>query len=186
MGVHKTQFKIREEGPFVQKRVQKLFTLLTVAVSLLFNSLGISAQARDKDALEVQHYTLTMPNVTRFWETFGSLAKVAKDHPELKDALETDADKHEDLAAIEKRVSSVPVVKSAITDRGLTVHEFVLIQVTLFQAAMGSALAPPGPDREKKAAEAGVNPANLDFVDKHKAELEALQAKNLPKDDSSN
>ena len=51
---------------------------------------------------------------------------------------------------------------------------------------MASAIAPPGPDRTKKALEANVNPANLDFVEKHKAELEALQAKNLPKDDGSN
>lgn len=143
-------------------------------------------QAPDKDSLEIQHYTLTMSAVTKFWETFGSLAKVAKNHPELKDVLETDAEKHEDLAAIEKRISSVPVVKSAITEHGLTVHEFVLIQITLFQAAMASAIAPPGPDRAKKALEANINPANLDFVDKHKAELESLQAKNAPKEDGSN
>jgi hypothetical protein len=157
-----------------------------VAVCTLFTNLSASGQAPDKDLLEMQHYTLTMPNVTRFWETFGSLAKVAKDHPELKDALETDADKHEDLAAIEKRVSSVPVVKSAITDHGLTVHEFVLLQFTLFQAAMARALAPPGPERAEKAREANVNPANLDFIEKHKAEIEALQAKNLPKNGGDN
>lgn len=159
--------------------VRYLSIVLTILCALL-TSLNTFGQAPDKDSLELQRYTLTMPNVTRFWEIFGSLSKVAKDHPELKDALETDADKHDDLAAIEGRISSFPIVKSAITDHGLTVHQFVLIQFTLFQAALVSAMVPPGPERTKKALEANVNPANLDFVDKHKAEIEALQAKNVP------
>ena len=161
---------------------------ITVVISLcaLFTVTPSFGQPPDKDLLELQHYTLTMPNVTRFWETFGSLAKMAKDHPEFKDALETDADKHEDLAAVEKRTASVPLVKSAIIDHGLTVHEFVLIQLSLFQSALAAALAPPGPDRAKKAIEAGVNPANLEFIDKHKSEIEALQAKNAPQDASGN
>ena len=166
--------------------VRHLSFALTIALCVVLTFAKASAQNADKDSLEIQHYTLTMPAVTKFWETFGSLAKVTKDRPELKDALETDTEKHEDLASIEKRISSVPVVQSAITDHGLTVHEFVLIQITLFQAVMASAIAPPGPDRAKKAAEANINPANLDFVDKHKAELEALQAKNVSKDAGSN
>lgn len=166
--------------------VQALSIALAIATVCLVADVSLFGQTPDKDLLELQHYTLTMPKVTAFWETFGSLAKVAKDHPELKDALETDAEKHEDLAAVEKRTASVPVVKAAILEHGLTVHEFVVIQVTLLQAAMGSALAPPGPDREKKAREANINPANLDFIDKHEVEIEALQTKNVPKQGSSN
>ena len=161
------------------RSARQLPLALTIGIICLLSNANASGQAPDKDMVEIQHYTLTMPKVTQFWETFGSLAKVAKDHPELKDALETDAEKHEDLAAVEKRTESVPVVKAAILEHGLTVHEFVLIQIALLQAAMGSAIAPPGPDREKKAREANINPANLDFIDKHKAELEALQTKNV-------
>ncbi|MBB5060483.1 hypothetical protein HDF16_005219 [Granulicella aggregans] len=77
---------------------------------------------------------------------------------------------------------AVPLLKATIIEHGLTVHEFVLIEVTLFQSALASALSAPGPERAQKAREAGVDPVNLDFIDKHKAELEALQAKNMPKD----
>lgn len=166
----------------VTRNVLQVLLALTLAVCG-FSTAGLSAQSTDKDMLQMQHYALTMPNVTHFWQTVGALGKVAKDHPELKDVLATDADKHEDLAAIEKRTASNALVKAAITEQGLTVHDFVMTELTLLQAALGSAMIPPGPDRAKKALEANINPANLDFVDKHKAELEALQAKNVPKED---
>ena len=45
---------------------------------------------------------------------------------------------------------------------------------SIFQAAMATAVAPPGPDRAKKALEANVNVANIEFVEKNKAELVLL------------
>ena len=47
----------------------------------------------------------------------------------------------------------------------------------MIQAAMASAMKPAGESSASYAAKVHVNPANLDFIDQHRADLKALQKK---------
>ena len=135
------------------------------------------AQSGTSDLAQLEHYTLSMDLLTRYFESLKDLAPVAKADPSLQDSLATDADKHESLAQIETRISSHPALTSVITRHGFTVHTFVLTQVTMIQAAMAAAFKPAGENSAGYAAKVHVNPANLDFIEQHKADLEALQKK---------
>jgi hypothetical protein len=148
--------------------------LATVPVALQSQA---TPAATDKDVAEIQQYTLTMEKVTRFAQVFGDLAKLAKDNPQLTSAMESSADGHESIDGIEKRISAEPRIVAAITDHGFTTHEFIVLEVTIFQAAMAAAAKQQGADSAKLIVEGHVNPANVAFMEQHKAEFEELQKK---------
>lgn len=152
--------------------------LLSLALSPL---LAQSRAATDPDLLELQRYTLTMDKVTRFYESMKDLADLSAAHPELKNKLETDADKHEDLGAIEHRIAAEPLIVSTIAKHGFTPREFVVCEMAYIQTAFASAmLKQPGVDRAKMIADAHINPANIAFVEQHQADLQALQQRYEP------
>ncbi len=155
-------------------------TLIRAALALvLFVSLpAAAALAQDKDMAEVEHYTLTMDKVNHFKGFLMDLQAYGKAHPaempEIKKALETDADKHEDLAGTVRRLNSNAAVASLLTKNGWTAHDYALFQVSFFQAMMASAMKPADVSDAKAAAQAHMNPANLAFIREHTQELTAL------------
>jgi hypothetical protein len=71
-------------------------------------------------------------------------------------------------------------VVSVLKSHGFTPHEFALCQMVVFQAAFAEGAKQAGADPAKLASDAHVNPENLTFVEKHKAELDAMKAKFQP------
>jgi len=129
----------------------------------------------DKDAAEIQQCTLTMDKVTRFAQVYGDLTKMAKDNPQLTAAVESTADGHQSIAGIENKISAEPMIVSAISDHGFATHEFVVLEITILQSALAAAAKQQGADPAKLASEAHVNPANIAFMEEHKADFEELQ-----------
>ena len=139
--------------------------------------------APDPELLELQHYTLTMDKVNRLFDTMQELQALEKSHPELKDKLakESENSGNESLAQAERRIASQPVLVGALARHGYTPHEFIVCEMTFFQAAFAEATAQQsGVDKAKMASDAHVNPANMTFIEQHKAELEALESKGKP------
>ncbi len=161
----------------------KLLRLIPRALSLLVAATlltALPALAVDKDIAEMERYTLTMDKLNRFGQVMSDLGAYVKAHPESKAAIETDAEKHEDLDAITRRISSVPGLVSILNKDGLPPREFVLVEVTLIQAAMAFSMKPADEPDARYAAKVQMNPANLAFVRDHQAEIKAMQAKMSP------
>lgn len=76
-----------------------------------------------------------------------------------------------------RRLSSNPEVVAVLKSHGFTPREFALCQMVVFQSAFAEAAKQAGADPAKLASDAHVNPANLTFVEQHKAELDAMQKK---------
>ena len=160
------------------RNLSKYATRVTISISMvILTGLMPSLLRAQQDLNELERCTLTMDKVNRLAEVFSDLGEVAKAHPELKQSFASDDDSHGSVSDLDRRLSAVPQLKAAIVRHGFSTHEFVVVEFTFMQSAMASALSKPGPDRAKRAAEAHVNPANLDFIDQHHTELEAIQKK---------
>ena len=158
------------------RRLSPALLLLALAVPPVVAQ--AHAGAKDPDLVEIQHYTLTMDKVNRFYDSMKDLSELSKTHPELKGKLETDSDSHESLSAVERRISSQPVIVSTLAKHGYSPREFVVFELAYFQAAFAEAMMKqPGADRAKIMADGGINPANIAFVEQHEAELTSLQKK---------
>lgn len=163
-------------------KLRRLFNavLALALVSSPFVSTQAHAGATDPDLLEIQHYTLSMDKVNRFYDSMKDLSELSKTHPELKGKLESDGD-HENLSAIERRISSQPIVVSTLARHGYSPREFAVFTMAYFQAAFAEAMMKePGADRAKMMADGHINPANIAFIEQHQTELDALQKKADP------
>jgi hypothetical protein len=153
----------------------RLAPLLLVA--MLFPALNAQAPVPDRDRDELAHYTLTMDKVTHVMQSFADLAALAKTNPQMAAAVQSSADKNQSLADIDRRVAAYPQLVAVFAQHGLTSHEFLVVELTLFQSMMALAGKQAGADPAKLAADAHINPDNITFVEQHRAELEELQKK---------
>jgi hypothetical protein len=146
---------------------------LVLALALCLPALHAQgAEAKDLD--ELAHYTLTMDKVTRVQQTFPEVNALVKANPNLATALGTNSNQPHTIADVEHRIAAVPQLVAVFTKHGLTPHEFIVVELTLVQSAFAFAAKQSG---AKLATDNHVNPANITFIEQHKAELEALQKK---------
>jgi hypothetical protein len=159
------------------RRIFTLPHLLTIALLLMpAGSVAQKAKA-DADMVEMQNYILTTDKVDRLGDALVGIAQLAQKNPEAASSVEADADKNEDLDAMGRRLSANPEVVAVLKSHGFTPREFALCQMVTFQATFAEAAKKAGADPAKLASDAHVNPANLTFVEQHKAELDAMQKK---------
>ncbi|HEX6773904.1 MAG TPA: hypothetical protein VF126_17845 [Acidobacteriaceae bacterium] len=157
--------------------------LCSSSVALLLVPAAGAQTKPDADIIEMQHYVLTVDKVTRLGDVLQDMAQLAQKNPQLASTMESDSDKEngqEDLDGMARRFSAHPEVVSVLKSHGFTPHEFALCQMVVFQAAFAEAAKQAGADPAKLASDAHVNPANLTFVEQHKAELDAMKAKTEP------
>jgi hypothetical protein len=136
-----------------------------------------AAKSDDADLRELSRYQLTMADFNKYAAASEKLAKLPKVEEEANDTDEDeDADDgSESLDGITARIEKVPAARQAIVSAGLTVRQYAVITMALFQASFAQFAIDQGADPAKVARDAGVNPANLRFVKEHKAELEKLK-----------
>jgi hypothetical protein len=153
--------------------------LYVPAIALLLMPAGSLAQKdkADPDTVEMQNYTLSVDKIDRFGTAMHDLAQLAEKNPQAASAMETDADKNEDLDAIGRRFSSNPEIAGVLKSHGFSPREFALCEMVIFQSAFAEAAKQAGADPAKLASDAHVNPANLTFVEQHKTELDAMRKK---------
>jgi hypothetical protein len=142
-------------------------------VGVLLVALASSALAQDADSREIAAFRLTDATLAKFIRASRAMAAVAKATP----ADTTDADDESEsspaIAEIAAFYDANPAARRAITGAGLTTREYVVFTFALFQAGMGAWLVeqqgwsklPPDFAR-----------ANVEFYQRHKAQLDSLTA----------
>lgn len=157
--------------------IENRFTRATV-LALMFALLAIvcgpqsGAASGDADLRELSRYTLTLADVRKYAAANESLAKLPKAEETEEDS---ESENDESLDGMVKRIASVPQARKTIEAAGLTVRQYAVITMSIFQAAFAQYAIEQGADPAKVAKDAGVNPANIRFVKEHKAELEKMK-----------
>jgi len=160
-----------------ENRIARNLALAFVFLAALCAQPTRAAASGDADLRELSRYELTMADVRKFAAANAALAKHPKaeqndDEEEDEDESSNDDESLDEMAA---RIGRIPEARNAIEAAGLTVRQYAVITMALFQAAFAQYAVEQGADPAKVARDAGVNPANLRFVKEHKAELEKLK-----------
>ncbi len=160
-----------------ENRVTRNLVLAFVFLAALCAQPTVAAPGGDADLRELSRYELTMADVRKFAAANAALAKHPKaeqsdDEDEGEDESSNDDESLDEMAA---RIGRIPEARKAIEAAGLTVRQYAVITMALFQSAFAQYAVEQGADPAKVARDAGVNPANLRFVKEHKAELEKLK-----------
>ncbi len=151
-------------------RVHVSFAKWVVLAVLLLGS-SFRAMA-DEDAQQLAGYRLSMATMQKLEQAMVNLAAAVKANPELKDE---DAD-NETIADISAYHRERPALRKAIERAGLNTDEYALATLSWLQASMAVAMAEAVPPerRAKALADAGVPAANVEFVRKNRAALDAI------------
>jgi hypothetical protein len=124
---------------------------------------------------EMSRYQLTMDKVRKWAVAAEKLQQVGKEHPELEQKDDTAGFSDKAVAEWTSRVERIPAARKALDDAGLSAREYLLIGVPLSMASVAQVAIQQGSNPDTLAREIGVHPANLRFVQEHRAELAKLQ-----------
>ena len=153
--------------------ISRGFIFAVLFLAALCGQPVLAAPNGDADLRELSRYELTMADLKKFGAANAALAK----HPkaEENDDAGDDTNDNESLDDMAARIGRIPEARKAIEAAGLSVRQYCVITMALFQAAFAQYAVEQGADINKVAREAGVNPANIRFVKEHKAELEKMR-----------
>jgi hypothetical protein len=148
----------------------KLTHLQTVFFSVCTSALLASspAIAQDRDAQEIAAYVLTDAALTKYIKATKNLAALPGSKPGDCDAGDDSMSLDEMAAALD----GVPGAKAAIQSAGMTTREYGLFMWSLLHNGLAAwAISQPG-----GKLPAGTSKANVDFYQRHEAELQQLEA----------
>ena len=136
------------------------------------------AQKLTPDEVTIRNYVLTMPKIEAWATASIDLANTMKAMPAAERArrkaeMEAQAqteEKDQSIAGMATAMERVPEVRRAFRKAGLTTREGMTLALVLMQAMMFDQVAAMNPDAKVPY---NMNPANLAFVRKNKALLEA-------------
>lgn len=144
---------------------------LLLVSTLAFPSFAIGQKEDSRDEAAIHDYILTMPKIQTYAAALKDYEATGAKNPEIasecKGRLEDDKMSLTDKQKVIE--SSCPQMNAWIKQHGLTAHDFLFIPMGLMAAGFAQAAIEQG-----GKAPAFVNPANLQFVKEHKAELEKM------------
>jgi hypothetical protein len=111
---------------------------------------------------------LTMEGVKAYGNALKSIAAAQKADPEMGDVAQDLSE--EDSAQYTARLQANPKIRAAIEAAGLSVPDFVGIGDSLLGALMAQGALESG---QLKTLPEGIDPAAVEFVKQHKAEIQA-------------
>jgi hypothetical protein len=125
------------------------------------------ALAQDADAQEVLRFTLTDAGLARYTQATKKLAALPAGTGECDDG-NADSQSLDEMAA---RLKALPGAQAALQSAGMTSREYIVFSMSLLQNGMAAwAVKQPG-----GSVPPGVSKANVDFVNRHEAELKTLE-----------
>lgn len=148
---------------------------LGLAAAVLVARPALAQSHDDADTRAINAYTLTMPKVEAWMNATLDMYKAAKAKAaaEGEDGASEDEDDdasgNESLDETAARINRMPEARRALRAAGLTAREYTLVSLTLMQAMMADAMMRQYPKMERPK----INQANLAFVQKNRAHLEA-------------
>jgi hypothetical protein len=158
--------------------IARIRTTFLAAAVVLLAAPAAYAQKLTPDEVVIRNYVLTMPKVEAWASASIDIANTVKAMPAAERArrkaeLEAQAQteqKDESIAGMATAMERVPEVRRAFRKAGLTTREGMTLALVLMQAMMFDQVAAMNPDAKVPY---NMNPANLAFVRKNKALLEA-------------
>jgi hypothetical protein len=114
----------------------------------------------------LQNYQLTMDGLRKLVRAGQSLGALQARRPELRDSMRVEAF---DPNAIYEKLNSIPAVREAIAEAGMSPREYATATAALMQAAMVRQMRAQG-----QSPPVQVNEANVKFVDDNWAEIQQM------------
>jgi hypothetical protein len=144
--------------------------LCALALALLAASPAAPAiTAANADTAEVGAYRLTDAALARYLQATQALRAAKFKTCQSGDDADDD-DESESIAETAAKIDAVPAAKAALQSAGISSHEYVVFTFSMLQNAMASQLMKtPGAKLPP-----GINPANVEFIRKHEADMQAL------------
>ena len=120
------------------------------------------------DYSDLQHHTLTMPELNRYFQTNGDLSKLEAANPGVSELADPE---DESPAPLEQRAASNKRVMSVLRRHHFSPHEFSIVNFSV----LNSILCIESTDGLSACVrEAHINQANVLFVTKHLADIKRL------------
>ena len=120
-------------------------------------------------------FRLTTENVRKAAAVTRQIAGEAAKDPALARAVEKRGQHADSIDAKAKALESDPRIKSALRDQSITAREYVMVQIAALQAGMIAAMKAQGAEIDPSKIAEAMNPANVDFLESHPQEMEALR-----------
>jgi hypothetical protein len=152
--------------------IARIRTTLLLAIAAFVAAPPSHAQKLTEDDALLRNYVLTMPKIEAWASATLDYTAAIKAKPlaeRKKLEVEKDAEEAESLTQTAAALERIPEVRRAFRKAGLTTREGLLISLVLFQSMMYDQLAAGNPEAKIPY---NMNPANLTFVRKNKAQLE--------------
>lgn len=132
---------------------------------------------REEVAAEVRRHALTAEDVARYGRATEAVARRAEEEPELRqlwEELEGRLREAQSLEEVEQVLDADPRVQRVLREAGLSSRDYVLTGTALlgaYQVVLAREAGDPVPPRPDY-----VTDAHLRFVERHRAEVEAIVA----------
>jgi hypothetical protein len=148
-----------------------------IALCALVLAPAAHAQKLTPDEVIIRNYVLTMPKVEAWASASIDIANAMKAMPASERArrkaemeAQAETEKDQSIAGMASTMERVPEIRRAFRKAGLTTREGMTLSLVLMQAVMYDQVAAANPDAKIPY---NMNPANLAFVRKNKAQLDA-------------
>lgn len=151
---------------------QRFFGRFLVAMAVAFVSQS-AALAADADTQEALRYTLTEAGLAKY-------AQATKKLSALPDTCEDEGSDTTSIADMVAKIEATPGARAAVQSAGMTSREYAVFLMALVHNGIAAwAASQPG-----GKLPAGVSKGNVDFVNAHRAEIEALNRQDGCGDDA--
>jgi hypothetical protein len=126
-----------------------------------------TATPQGTDDQEVMRYVLTDAGLTQYARATRSLAAL----PASASGCEDDDSAATSISEMVAKLDAWPGAKAAIESSGMTSREYIVFSMSILQNGLAAwVLSQPG-----GSLPAGVSKANVDFINRHEAELKTLE-----------
>jgi hypothetical protein len=153
---------------------------------LALHAQGSKKQTVTADDIALRQYTLSMSNLQKLRQAMLNLKAYVKAHPGDTTWDAGADDPNQTLLESARKLDAIPPMKAALNQAGLTSRDYVLMTMAYFQAAMLAGVQDAQAQAHKPAPikiPYNMNPANLEFVRAHKAEIEQLKLGEIMQDE---
>ena len=136
----------------------------------------------DDQLKDIQNYRLTMDKYDKYLAAQKNIAVKAKALSQAeREAMEaqnqSDGDANQSLEAMTSKIESVPIMKSAIQEAGLSSREFVLLTMSILQSGMAAGVLKmrPNENQDSLIRAMQANPENVKFMQDNEAAITKKQ-----------
>ena len=133
---------------------------------------GTRLKTPDEEALKA--FRLTSDNVRKAAAVTRRLAAEVSKDPSLTDSADRKGRKAETLDEKAKALESDPRIASALRAESIGAREYVMVQIVALQARLIAAMKAQGVPIDAADLAEAMNPANVEFVETHRKEMEEL------------